>query len=160
MNPEADVVNAKWEQMDEELFIEPAAAEDFPSVCALLESEHLPVSDLRQDMQHFFLAIVGDTIAGSIGLDPYGPSGLLRSIVVLPAFRNMGIAAHLVETLEMHAKQQSIKQLFLITNTAELFFSKMGFTKIQRDQLPENVAASAEFNGLCPASSSIMRKPV
>lgn len=146
--------------MDEELFIEPAAAEDYSSVCALLESEQLPISDLRKDMEHFFLAIVGDTAAGSIGLDPYGASGLLRSMVVLPAFRNMGIAAHLVETLELHAKQQSIKELYLITNTAEQFFSKMGFRKIQREQLPENVAASAEFNGLCPRSSSIMKKSI
>jgi amino-acid N-acetyltransferase len=146
--------------MDEELFIEPAAAEDFSSVCALLESEQLPVSDLRKDMEHFFLAIVGDTTVGSIGLDPYGTSGLLRSMIVLPEFRKMGIAAHLVETLETHAKRQSINELFLITNTAEHFFSKMGFRKIQRDQLPDNVASSAEFNGLCPTSSSIMKKSI
>ena len=46
VNQEADVVNLKLYRMDEELFIEPAAAEDFSSVCALLESERVgkPVS--------------------------------------------------------------------------------------------------------------------
>ncbi|ULQ51814.1 arsenic resistance N-acetyltransferase ArsN2 [Flavihumibacter fluvii] len=144
--------------MDEELFIEPAAAEDFSSVCALLESEQLPISDLRKDMKHFFLAIIGETTVGAIGLDPYGSAGLLRSMIVLPGYRHMGIAAYLVETLETHAKQQAIKELFLITNTAEGFFTKMGFNKISKDQLPVTVASSAEFNGLCPASSSIMKK--
>ena len=160
VNQEADVANFKLCYMDEELFIEPAAAEDFPSVCALLESEQLPISDLRNDMKHFYLAIVGDTTVGAIGLDPYGSSGLLRSMIVLPEYRHMGIAAHLVETLETHAKQLAIKDLFLITNTADGFFTKIGFRKIQRDQLPATVAGSAEFNGLCPESSSIMKKTI
>ena len=144
--------------MDEELFIEPAAAEDFSSVCALLESEKLPTSDLRPDMDHFFLAIVGENTVGAIGLDPYGSSGLLRSMIVLPEYRKMGIAAHLVDTLESHARKAGIKELFLITNTAERFFAKTGFQKIDRNLLPATVAASAEFNGLCPASSTIMKK--
>ncbi len=146
--------------MDEELFIEPAAAEDFSSVCALLESAQLPTADLRQDMAHFFLAIIGDDTVGAIGLDPYGSSGLLRSMIVQPEFRNMGIAAHLVETLEAHAKKEGVEELYLITNTAEQFFAKIGFKKIQRDQLPDAVAGSAEFNGLCPASSTIMKKKI
>lgn len=144
--------------MDEELFIEPAAAEDFSSVCAMLESEQLPTSDLRPDLHHFFLAIVGDSTVGAIGLDPYGSSGLLRSMIVLPEYRKMGIAAHLVDRLESHARKAGIKELFLITNTAERFFAKIGFQKIDRNLLPDTVAVSAEFNGLCPASSSIMKK--
>lgn len=144
--------------MSLQLIIREAKPEDFLPVCTLLQSENLPVSDLRKDLADFFLAETEAEPVASIGLDRYGPDALLRSMVVKGSHRNLGIAADLVKHLEAHARQQGISTLYLITNTAEDYFGRKGFVSINRDQVPPLVATSAEFNGLCPASSAIMRK--
>lgn len=144
--------------MSNKFFIRHANPEDFLPVCALLESENLPVSDLRKDMKDFFLAEMENQTVASIGIDRYGQDALLRSMVVNSPQRNLGIASELVSHLEAHARQQGIYTLYLITNTAEDYFARMAFEPITREQVPSLVATSAEFNGLCPASSTIMRK--
>lgn len=140
--------------------LQPASPADRPAICTLLQSENLPVVDLSPDLAHFFIARDNGQPIGLIGLDPYGANGLLRSMIVLPDYRNKGLAGELIAKLESHARNLGIRQLYLITNTAEAYFQEKGFQCIAKDQLPVDLASSAEFNGLCPASSAIMTRPV
>lgn len=140
--------------------IRPAQPEDFLSVCALLEVENLPTADLRKDMSDFFLALVDGKAVGSIGFDKYGRDALLRSMVVEESQRSKGVASALVRQLEEHSRSLDISTLYLVTNTAENYFSRKGFVPVNRDQLPSTVAASEEFNGLCPETATIMRKSI
>ncbi len=135
-----------------------AAPADLDTVKTLLSAENLPTEDLRPDLLHFFIAENNDAPVAAIGLDPYGPDALLRSMIVDRNWRSHGIASRLVRELEQHARDSGIQQLFLVTNTAEAYFSRKGFHRINRLEVPESVARSAEFNGLCPASAVIMKK--
>lgn len=146
--------------MPDPITIRPATQADFRIVCELLQSEQLPTIDLQPDLQHFFLAIEKGQPIGLIGLDHYGENGLLRSMVVLPPYRNQGVAGRLIETLEAQARDLGIGHLYLITNTAETYFQQKGFARIQPADLPPDLAMAPEFNGLCPASSAIMMRPV
>lgn len=132
--------------------------QDYPRVCTLLQSEDLPTIDLDKHLPHFFVKTINDEIVGSIGMEHYGQSGLLRSMIVGLSFRNKGIASELVNKLTQYARDQGLKKLFLITNTAEDYFQKFGFIKVSREQVEKEVLQSKEFNGLCPASSAIMMK--
>jgi amino-acid N-acetyltransferase len=138
--------------------IRATTAQDYADVCSLLQSERLPIIDLKTDLPHFFVKTIGGEIIGSIGMEHYGQSGLLRSMIVSPAFRNKGIASELVNQLTGYAKHRGVKKLFLITNTAEDYFQRFGFIRIPRDIVEKEVLQSQEFNGLCPASSAIMMK--
>ncbi|KIC90928.1 hypothetical protein HY58_07795 [Flavihumibacter sp. ZG627] len=133
---------------------------DYDPVCSLLNSEQLPTSDLRPDLDHFLIAELNDIPVAVLGLDPYGKDGLLRSMIVKREFRRHGIASKLVTELESYARHQGIEMLYLVTNTAEDYFSRKGFNIITRTDVPDTVAVSAEFNGLCPASSTLMRKSI
>jgi amino-acid N-acetyltransferase len=95
-------------------------------------------------------------IVGSIGLELYGTAALLRSMAVLPSHRNKGIASKLVSQLIIAAGAKRVRSIYLITNTAELYFKKRGFVQISKDEVENEVLASGEFNGLCPASSTVM----
>jgi len=138
--------------------IRPTTEMDYSQVCSLLQSENLPDSDLQSNLPHFFVKTINEEIVGSIGMEQYGHSGLLRSMIVSPAFRNKGIASELVNQLTQYARDHGVRKLFLITNTAENYFQRLGFVKITRDKVETEVLQSKEFNGLCPASSSIMMK--
>jgi amino-acid N-acetyltransferase len=137
--------------------IRAATSKDFASLCNLLEAEHLPTIDLHKELPHFFLKTMDDKIVGSIGLELYGKSALLRSMMVTPHHRNEGIASELIGELLSYAKKNGVHDVYLITNTAEEFFSRKGFIKINRTEVNKEILSSQEFNGLCPTSSAVMQ---
>ena len=129
-------------------------------ICSLLEEGNLPTSDIKEGMQEFIVAEDGKRLVGNIGLETYDDVGLLRSMVVSNDYRNAGIASQLIELLIDRARQKGLKVLYLVTNTAEVYFLKKGFEKITRAEVDKKLLSSTEFNGLCPVSSVIMMKPL
>ena len=132
---------------------------DTVAVRALVSNAGLPTLDLdTAPGLRFWVAEDGRSIAGAIGLESYGPTGLLRSLAVAPAHRNRGIASALVEALEMHARADGARQLVLLTETARPFFVRLGYRVIERNDAPDGVKRSAEFASLCPGSAVCMTK--
>ena len=56
------------------------------------------------------------------------------------------------------ATTRGANAVFLLTTTAERFFPRFGFEPIDREQVPQSVRASVEFQSACPASAIVMRK--
>ena len=129
-------------------------------IIALLQSQQLPVEDLPSQLSDFFVAQEDGKVIGLIGMEQYGEYGLLRSMVVHPDFRNQQIAAALVDTLEQRATATGIKALYLLTETAAAYFSKKGFSTVQRDVVPDAVKVSTEFSHVCPVSATVMVKQI
>ncbi len=146
--------------MQSSVSIQKATAANFKAVCALLSANHLPTADLNPLLDNFLVALEEGEVVAVMGIDRYGAAGLLRSAVVSASHRNTGLAAALLQQLLETASQTGIGQLYLVTNTAENYFSKGGFAKITREEVIPAVLQSKEFNGLCPASSAIMYRPV
>jgi amino-acid N-acetyltransferase len=142
--------------------IERMALADENAVKMLLTAAELPVADLSPDkLEHFLVARSGDgTIVGAVGLEPYGDFGLLRSLAVQAAQRGGRLGLELTRNLEVYARQQGIKTLFLLTTTAAEFFPKLGYREIQRSEVPEVIAATEEFRNICPASAVCMAKEI
>jgi N-acetylglutamate synthase-like GNAT family acetyltransferase len=139
--------------------LEPAVAADLADIAAQLEQEGLPNKDLAiRPGARFWVARTGDRLLGAIGLETYGSSGLLRSLVVVPEARSTGLGGRLVEALEQAAKSAGLHRLVLLTQTAEAFFAKRGYAVIDRASAPDEVRASTEFRTLCPASATCMSK--
>jgi amino-acid N-acetyltransferase len=145
--------------MTDALSVRASVRGDAVAVTALLSNAGLPTLDLdTAPGLRFWVADDGRSIAGAIGLESYGPTGLLRSLAVAPAHRNRGIATALVEALEMCARADGTRRLVLLTQTAQPFFVRLGYRVIERDDAPEEVKRSAEFASLCPDSAVCMTK--
>jgi amino-acid N-acetyltransferase len=139
--------------------IELAGPSDHPIVRAMLSDARLPVEDLNSGGQvTFLIARSQGQPVGAIGLERYGNAGLLRSLVVAPDHRLLGLGHELVRALEQHARTLGIAYLVLLTETAETFFTRLGYSAIARDQAPAAVTHSAEFRALCPATAVCMTK--
>lgn len=124
----------------------------------LLAGEKLPVNDLPEQPENFFVAIAEDRVVGGIGLEQHGSFGLLRSLVVDPAWRSKKVAAALVSRLEQHASELGLQALFLLTETAPRYFEKKGFGLIARTEVPDAIRQSSEFSNVCPQSAAVMKK--
>jgi amino-acid N-acetyltransferase len=135
-----------------------AGAADGEKVRALLARAELPLAGLTPGMEHFLVAHRGEEIIGAIGLELYPPLALLRSAVVAPGERGTGVGAALVGSIEDLARFAGIQRLVLLTTTAERFFTKHGFHRIERTSLSGPVTTSAEFTGACPSSAVCMEK--
>jgi len=136
-------------------FYQPAKAE----AVGLLNAANLPTADLTDAHLNYFWAVTEEHKAvGIVGLEPFAPYGLLRSLVVSPRMRNRGIGTQLVQHAEAMARHLNITELYLFTSTAQEFFESFDFHPIKRGSAPAAIRSTREFRDLCPATSQLMRK--
>jgi amino-acid N-acetyltransferase len=124
----------------------------------LLKSNNLPAGDLPEVLDEFYTALDGQKIVGLIGMERYSHYGLLRSMVVHPDYRNKQIAKKLVQLLEQKAANSEIITMYLLTETAENYFSRNNYQLITREEVPEELLLSSEFSHVCPVSATVMKK--
>lgn len=128
-------------------------------VLPLLEQCGLPTADIAPGQNQEFFGIRGvDGLTGLVGIERYGSIGLLRSLAVIPEQRSHGLGQRLVDYAEQYAASQGINRLFLLTTTAADFFTGRGYRIAARESAPAAIRATAQFAGLCPASSTFMSK--
>ncbi len=150
--------------MRNELKIEAANKKDYDAVEVLLRKTDLPPDEIELHMGNFLVirhpeADRGsELLVGSVGLEIYGDSALLRSLAVHPDFQGTGLGSRLVDSITEVAKGKGITHLFLLTDTAEDFFKKRGFVVVTRDKVPYDMKQSIEFTTLCTSSPSMMRE--
>lgn len=121
-------------------------ASDLRGIELLLSSAQLPASDIERYLSTFFVADNGYQIIGVGGLENCGSGiGLLRSFVVAPEFRNQGIAARMFAQVAAAARQLGISALYLLTNTAQDYFAKRGFTRMARDDAPAPIRRTSQY---------------
>jgi len=125
----------------------------------LLEASQLTVSDLFELDANNFLAC-GDQhrLKGVVGLEVFDSDGLLRSLAVGAQSQGEGLGKLLVNNLEKLAKTKGIDRLYLLTETAESFFLKLGYETIERSTAPGAIRNSQQFSTLCPDDAVLMRK--
>ena len=128
------------------------------SIISLLQSEKLPAEDLPVSLDNFLVALEGDEVVAAIGLEQLANCGLLRSMVVNKEHRNRSIASGLVKELESDALVLGINCIYLLTETAPLYFERKGYKTVKRDETPEAIKASSEFKNVCPVSAIVMKK--
>jgi amino-acid N-acetyltransferase len=129
---------------------------------ALLQSQELPVTDITDitdaHLDHFFFVGSDGSPTGLVGLEIYGADALLRSLVVVENARSKGLGSGLVEHAEQYAGAMSVRSIYLLTTTAEAFFKRLGYERIDRSLAPSSIERTREFASLCPASSAFMTK--
>ena len=139
--------------------IRPATAADASAVEALLTGSNLPLNGVREALGCFVVAHDDGRLVGVAGIEECGVRGehaLLRSVAVDPAWRSRGLGRALVSRAIALAESRGVNALYLLTTTAEHYFPSFGFTTTSREAVPDDVRSTAEFQGACPASATVM----
>lgn len=137
--------------------IQPCA--DLPAVRVLLATAGLPVADLTAAPRaDFWGCHEGTALIGVVGLESYGTVALLRSLAVAPAWQGRGLGSALRAHAERAARQRGVSALYLLTTTAEAFFTRRGYVRIPREAAPSVLRQTTEFAALCPASAACLTK--
>ncbi|MFM0499073.1 arsenic resistance N-acetyltransferase ArsN2 [Paraburkholderia caffeinilytica] len=140
--------------------IRAARSEDLDAIKALLAENELPVADINLALLVDFLVAedVDGKIVGSVGLERFGRSALLRSLVSAGTVRKNGLGKRLLAHVELMARASDVFDLWLLTTTAAGFFRRAGYADAERGAASAEVQASTQFAELCPASAVCMTK--
>ncbi|MBP6013635.1 MAG: GNAT family N-acetyltransferase [Alphaproteobacteria bacterium] len=134
----------------------PALESDWSSIEGLLRACDLPIAGARDHLGDFVLAETQDRVVGCAGAEIFGEEALLRSVAVTGERREQGVGGKMVGAVLANLRGRGVKDVVLLTTTAEEFFAARGFRRIARGEVPASVQASAEFNGACPDSAIVM----
>lgn len=140
------------------LLTRPASPVDSDAVLALLQRCDLPSAGVADRFPDgYFVALEQDgSLIGVAGVEGYGEHGLLRSVAVDPGMRGRGIAERLLDACVEGARAAGKASLYLLTTTADSYFARHGFERVERDTVPDAVRASSEFSETCPDSATVM----
>lgn len=137
------------------------AAPDRGQIRALLTSNDLPTDDLDGlSLGNFLGCGERQHPGGVVGLEVLGDVGLLRSLAVSPENRGRGCGKALVVAAESLARESGLSRLYLLTTTADGFFARLGYTVVERGEVPAVVLCSREFSSLCPQDAVVMTKAI
>jgi amino-acid N-acetyltransferase len=140
--------------------ISTAKRDELPEILALLEECKLPKEGLATHLSTTLVARKGREIVGCSALELYQANALLRSVAVKPPFRKRGLALNLTRAALDLAKHYQVTNVYLLTETANTFFSKVGFIRVPRSNVPENIQRTVEFTTLCPDTATVMTMPL
>ena len=97
-------------------------------------------------------------VVGCAALEVYADGALLRSVAIALALQHHGVGQSLTAAALQLAEDLRLPAVYLLTTTAERFFPKFGFERIERGAVPASVQTSIEFTSACPSSATVMRK--
>src|SRR5467141_1010059 len=133
------------------------AGADLPVVLDLLRRCNLPQAGLEQHLATTLVAREGVRIVGCAALELYGRAALLRSVAVEPSSRGLGLGAQLTHAALDLARAHAAQTVYLLTDTASVFFLRFGFHRLLRTDVDPTVQQSVEFTDACPESALAMR---
>jgi amino-acid N-acetyltransferase len=166
--------------------LRPATPTDLRAITDLLTQARLPTAGVEDHLQTFVVveaeledaaagsgelpggdnladkdSVVGGgssaaSLVGMGGLEVHGRFALLRSLAVGAEHRRQGLASMICDRLEEDATHRGVSRVYLLTETAESFFAKRGYSVATRENAPAEITATEEFTTLCPDSAVLM----
>jgi amino-acid N-acetyltransferase len=138
--------------------IERAMPGDAAAVAELIAESQLPLDGLSEHLDTAIVARRDGAVVGVAALEVYEDGVLMRSVAVAPRFQGQGLGHRLTGAALELARDLRASHAYLLTTTAERFFPKFGFERIDRVDVPALVQTSIEFRSACPSSAIVMRK--
>src|SRR5262249_15658466 len=113
--------------MERDIRIVGATAGDLPAIKQLLMDSDLPTAGVDEHWKTFIVARDRNAVVGCGGSEAHEVAALLRSIVVHPDYRSLGIGRKIVRQLLDRLASRGIREFYLLTTTAQEYFRKRGF---------------------------------
>jgi len=138
----------------------PLASWERDGIKAALMKAGLPSHDVTDPKLLFWrFETLADIPAGFGGLEVHRGAALLRSIVILPPLRRMGIGSAIVSRLETEACALNCGVIYLVTMSAADFFGRLGYAACSRTDVPDAIRLSSHFGSAdCPGGTVMLKE--
>lgn len=128
--------------------IRKATQADIKDIKTLLSFYYLDTEKVEKNLPEFIVAVLDKKTVGCACLD-IGDVVELRSIAVLPSYRNKGTGSRLVDAILIRAAE--ITDTVYLRTTSPVFFEKKGFKKLpdQEKKVLWNECAQCDKYDIC-----------
>ena len=128
--------------------IRKATQADIKDIKTLLSFYYLDTEKVEKNLPEFMVAVLDKKTVGCACLD-IGDVVELRSIAVLPSYRNKGTGSRLVDAILIRAAE--ITDTVYLRTTSSVFFEKKGFKKLpdQEKKVLWNECAQCDKYDIC-----------
>jgi N-acetylglutamate synthase-like GNAT family acetyltransferase len=143
-----------------ETMIRMATEQDLPNLVNFLEKANLGTEGVKETVEYFLLMEdENGSLRATLGVEPFGENGLLRSLVISAGMKENEILALFEQILRL-TKEKNISNLFLATNkhTSVPFFEMLGFSTIEEEDLPEDLYQSEHIKNILTVDNSVFLK--
>jgi N-acetylglutamate synthase-like GNAT family acetyltransferase len=110
-----------------------ARPDEVEEIRALIVSESMPAMEIEERLDGFLVLDDGGRLVGCAGVEIYGDSAVLRSVMIDPALRGTGEGVRLAERCLAYARERGAVRCYLFTMTAPDFFARFGFERCTLD---------------------------
>ncbi|MFZ3384384.1 MAG: GNAT family N-acetyltransferase [Candidatus Methanoperedens sp.] len=111
--------------------IRKATQADLKDIKTILSFYYLDTENVEKNLPEFIVAQTNNKVIGCACLDP-GDIVELRSIAVLPSYRNRGVGSKLVDAVLKRAAD--LTDTVYLRTTSPVFFEKKGFKRLQNSE--------------------------
>ena len=123
----------------------------------MLVEANLPVDGLEEHFgEGYVIAERGGRTVGAGGIEVRGNYGLLRSVVVREEARGLGLGVLIVNDRLRWSARKGLRAVYLLTIDVTEFFENIGFTKMDREEMPDEIQESKQYAEVCPVSATAM----
>ncbi len=128
--------------------IRKATQADIKDIKTLLSFYYLDTEKVEKNLPEFIVAVLDKKTVGCACLD-IGDVVELRSIAVLPSYRNKGTGSRLVDAILIRAAE--ITDTVYLRTTSPVFFEKKGFRRLpdQEKKVLWNECAQCDKYDIC-----------
>jgi amino-acid N-acetyltransferase len=136
----------KSKENDKVINVSRVSIEEIAVIKSILKEVKLPLNGIEDHLYNFLKLKVDGNIIGTIGFEVYGQQALLRSFAIKPGYQGNGYGQILYKSLISRAKELNVVEIYLLTDSASEFFAKNGFIIFKREDAPEVIKNTHEFN--------------
>ena len=144
----------------QDIKIRNAGPDDLQDIADLLTSVDLPDEGVKENLNNFIVLILNGRLIGTVGLEVYREKCVLRSLAVSEEYQNYGFGNILYSEIMKKTAKLKMKQVYLLTFSAEQYFKKRGFYLISRDEVEVEIRSQGEFQYQVCDSAVCMTKKI
>ncbi|WP_332628625.1 GNAT family N-acetyltransferase [Halalkalibacter flavus] len=86
-----------------------------------------------------------ESLIGTVGVEKYEESGLLRSLVLDSPIWNAKLSLEFLQLTLKYAEEQHIETVYLCAKGTNALFRQLGFREVDKEDVPETLKHSEHF---------------
>ncbi len=128
------------------IIVRKAKEQDLLMLQKLLAKAGVREAGIAEHVEHFLVVTDGaNRIIGTVGIEKYEESGLLRSLVLDSTIWTARLSLEFLEVALHYAKEQNISSIYLCSKGTNALFHELGFRPINLEDVPFPIRKSSHF---------------
>ncbi|MDX1657939.1 MAG: HAD-IIA family hydrolase [Nitriliruptorales bacterium] len=139
--------------------VRPAKEADLSDIRELLRDVGFDESQAARRLSDTLVAEApGGEVVGTAAWEMVDAAAHLRAITVAESERGHGTGSHLVVRALDELYRREVDWVYLLTPGADEMFLKLGFWKVHRDRVPDEVLETAQFGAESAGATALVRR--